>query len=82
MSSGELTCKEFVELVTDYVEDALTAGERQRFEEHMVSCDGCASYLDSIRRTIEVTGRLTEDDVLLPEPQRELLAAFQGWKRA
>ena len=81
MSNRELACKEFVELVTDYVEDALTTTDRRRFEEHMVGCDGCASYLDSMRRTIEITGRLTEDNVL-PEMQRELLAAFQGWTRA
>ena len=76
----DLTCKELVELVTAYHEGALLPRDRQRFEEHVVFCDGCASYLDGMRRTIEVTGRLAEDD-LLPETQRELLAAFRGWRR-
>ena len=77
----DLTCKELVELVTDYHEGALSTRDRQRFEEHVVVCDGCASFLDGMRRTIEVTGRrLTEDD-LPPELQEELVAAFRGWKR-
>jgi len=76
----DLTCKELVELVTAYHEGALSAHDRQRFEEHVVFCDGCTSYLDSMRRTIEVTGRLTEDD-LLPEMERELLATFRDWRR-
>jgi hypothetical protein len=76
----DLTCKELVELVTDYHDGALSARERERFEEHVVFCDGCASYLDGMRRTIEVTGRLTEAD-LLPAMEHELLAAFRDWKR-
>lgn len=76
----DLTCKELVELVTAYHEGALCARDRQRFEEHVVFCDGCASYLDGMRRTIEVTGRLTEED-LLPEMERDLLAAFRDWRR-
>ena len=75
-----LSCKELVELVTAYHEGALSARDRQRFEEHVVFCDGCASYLDGMRRTIEVTGRLTEED-LLPEMERDLLAAFRDWRR-
>jgi hypothetical protein len=76
----DLTCKELIELVTAYHEGALSARDRQRFEEHVVFCDGCASYLDGMRRTIEVTGRLTEED-LLPEMERDLLAAFRDWRR-
>jgi Putative zinc-finger len=78
--ADDLTCKELIELVTAYHEGALSTRDRQRFEEHVVFCAGCASYLDSMRRTIEVTGRLTEDD-LLPELQRELLATFRDWRR-
>lgn len=79
--SDELSCREFVDLVTDYVEGALAARDRREFEAHLAECDGCASYLDGMRRTIELTGRLSEDDVA-PEMERELLAAFRGWQRA
>ena len=77
----ELTCAELVELVTDYLEDGLDARDRERFEEHLMFCDGCDNYLEQIRRTVAVSGRLREED--LPGGLEErLLTAFQGWKSA
>jgi anti-sigma factor RsiW len=78
---SDLTCAELVELVTDYLEGALTASDRARFEEHVVACDACTTHVEQMRSTIAVLGRLTEDDVAR-EPAEELLAAFRGWKRA
>lgn len=80
MSEDELTCKELVELVTEYLEGGLTDSERERFEEHVTVCAGCSNYLDQIRTTIEIAGRVTEDD-LSDETKNELLAAFRSWKR-
>jgi anti-sigma factor RsiW len=76
----ELTCAELVELVTDYLEDGLDAPDRERFEEHLVFCDGCDVYFEQIRRTVAVSGRLREED--LGELEERLLSAFQGWKSA
>lgn len=78
--SDELACVELVEIITDYLEGALTPRDRERFEEHVAFCDGCANYLDQMRTTIALTGRLTEDD-LTPETKRDLLEAFRGWRR-
>jgi anti-sigma factor RsiW len=78
--SEDLTCKELVELVTDYLEGALPAEERDRFEQHIVSCGGCETYLAQMRRTIALTGALTEES-LSPDARDGLLAAFRGWKR-
>ena len=80
MSDKDLTCDELVEIVTEYLEGGLTDGERERFEEHVVLCVGCANYLDQIRMTIELAGRVTADD-LTEETKTELLAAFRDWKR-
>lgn len=77
----ELTCKELVELVTDYHEGTLSPHERRRFEEHLASCDGCVSYVESLRQAMRIVARLTEED-LLPEMERELVAAFRGWQSA
>ena len=57
----QLSCQELVELVTDYLEGALSAEETARFEDHIGRCAGCAAYLEQIRQTIELTGRLTAD---------------------
>lgn len=77
----QLSCQEFVELVTDYLEGALPAEEAARFEDHIGRCTGCAAYLDQIRETIALTGRLTPES-LSPEAERDLLDAFRGWRSA
>jgi len=80
VSHQELTCEELVEIVTEYLEGGLTDAERKRFEEHVAVCKGCANYLDQIRITIEIAGRVTVDD-LMEEAKAELLSAFRDWKR-
>ena len=47
-----MSCQELVELVTDYLEGALDAGERARFEAHLSECDGCSGYLEDMRRLV------------------------------
>ncbi|HLI50473.1 MAG TPA: zf-HC2 domain-containing protein [Thermomicrobiaceae bacterium] len=81
LSSDWLTCREFVEIVTDYLEGSLPASERERFEAHLAVCPGCQIYLEQIRETVRLSGRLTEDSIS-PEAQSELLRAFRDWKQA
>jgi anti-sigma factor RsiW len=75
----ELTCKELVELVTDYLEGTLPRSSRRRFERHIARCDGCTAYLEQMRQVIQVLGKLTEDS-LTAEARGELLHAFRDWK--
>jgi anti-sigma factor RsiW len=75
----QLSCQELVELVTDYLEGALSTEDTDRFEAHLGRCTGCAAYLEQIRQTIALTGRLTVDS-LSPEAERELLHAFRDWR--
>jgi len=74
----ELTCAQLVELVTDYLEQSLPVRDMERFEEHLAFCGGCAAYLEQMRTTIVVAGRLRERD-LPPELEEQLLEAFRGW---
>jgi predicted anti-sigma-YlaC factor YlaD len=74
-----LTCKELVELVTDYLEGALRRGPRRRFEAHLAGCDGCTRFLAQMRETIRLTGRLSEAQIP-PEQRAVLLAAFRDWR--
>jgi predicted anti-sigma-YlaC factor YlaD len=80
MTANELTCQELVELVTDYLEMALPEAEMARFEAHLAGCRGCRHYLDQMRTTIRLVGRLREDD-LSPMARDELLAVFRSWKQ-
>jgi anti-sigma factor RsiW len=81
METTELSCQELVALVTDYFERALPAEDVQRFEAHLAECDGCQTYLEQMRQTIVLLGRLREEDV--PPPARErLLVLFRDWRRS
>jgi anti-sigma factor RsiW len=77
-SIEQLSCQELVELVTDYLEEALPAGERASFEHHIEGCAGCHEYVRQMRQTIELTGSLTPADIS-PEAEAALLAAFRDW---
>jgi anti-sigma factor RsiW len=78
MSERRLTCHEVVEIITDYLEDALSPADRRRVEEHLAGCGGCTAYLEQMRETIRLTGMLTEEQI--PEERRQdLLAAFRTW---
>jgi anti-sigma factor RsiW len=80
VTARALTCREVIDLLTDYVEDVLPEEERRRVEAHLASCDGCTTYLEQVRETIRLTGMLTEEQV--PEEQkRKLLDAFRTWTR-
>ncbi|MGE5140871.1 MAG: anti-sigma factor family protein [Rudaea sp.] len=80
MNSQDLTCQELVELVTDYLEGALSHEERARFERHLGVCDGCSRYVEEMRLTIATVGRLTEES-LAPDAKRELLDVFRNWNK-
>jgi hypothetical protein len=73
------TCKEVVELATDYVEGAMTPAQMTQFELHLNFCDGCMTFIDQIRRTSDTAARLGADTI--PEGTKaKLLAAFRDWK--
>lgn len=75
---SDLTCAEFVELVTDYLEGALDRETEARFVLHATQCEGCETYLEQIRQTARLVGTLTPES-LPPEARDELLKAFRGW---
>ncbi|MCG8467270.1 MAG: zf-HC2 domain-containing protein [Gemmatimonadetes bacterium] len=78
-TQDEMSCKELVELVTDYVEGALSASDRDRFESHVSECPPCEEYLEQMKLTLRLTGELAED-AIDPMARDRLLAAFRDWK--
>jgi anti-sigma factor RsiW len=78
-ATGDLACQELVELITEYLEGALPDRDRIRLEAHISKCADCRTYLEQMRQTIEVLGRLSERDVTSGVLD-ELLVAFQAWK--
>ena len=78
---ADLTCRELVELVTDYLEETLPPTERARFEAHLADCDDCPLYLGQMRLTIRPLGALTEERIP-PAAREELLRLFRRWDRS
>ena len=79
MNERELTCREVVELGNDYLGNTMAAADRTRFADHLAACPACTTYLDQMRTTIELTGRLREDE-LGEDVKRDLVEAFRRWK--
>jgi anti-sigma factor RsiW len=75
----DLVCQRVVELVTDYLEDALSRSERRRFERHLAGCPHCTEYLAQIRETIRLAGRVTPED-LTPQMQDDLTDLYRRWR--
>ncbi len=75
----DLACQEMVELITDYLEHELSRSERRRFERHLAGCEHCSEYLEQMRLTIRLTGRLRAED-LTPEMSSEFTEIFRRWR--
>jgi anti-sigma factor RsiW len=75
-----VSCRELVELVTEYLEARLPVEERTRFELHLGYCDWCRTYLRQMRQVRDAAEELTEESIA-PEAKSALLAAFRDWKR-
>jgi anti-sigma factor RsiW len=73
-----VSCKELVEVITDYLEGRMAAADRARFEAHLEECPYCVTYLEQMRETIGALGELSEES-LDPDARDELLNAFRGW---
>ena len=75
----DIVCQQAVELVTDYLEGALSRSARRRFEAHLAGCPHCTEYLAQMRVTIELAGRITPED-LTPQMQDEFIALYRLWQ--
>lgn len=74
----DIVCQQAVELVTDYLDGALSRRDRRRFEGHLRGCPNCSTYLEQIRMTIELTGSIQPED-LTPEARTDLIELYRRW---
>jgi anti-sigma factor RsiW len=76
---GGLTCKEMVELVTDYLEGVLPPAVRTRFDRHLSGCDPCIVYVEQMRTTIATLGKLPAESI--PDSALDALREhFRRWR--
>jgi predicted anti-sigma-YlaC factor YlaD len=60
VTADEVTCQQFVELITDYLEGTLTTRTQSHIEEHLVMCDWCVTYLEQMDAMIASLAALGE----------------------
>jgi anti-sigma factor RsiW len=75
----DIVCQQAVELVTDYLEGALSRRERRRLERHLRACPNCTAYLEQIRITVALAGAVEVDD-LTPEAREDLSTLYRRWR--
>ncbi len=80
LNNDELNCQEVVELVTDYLEQALLPEMQAQFEAHVANCPGCDTYIEQIQQTIMILRKLAEQPIF-PETKQELLKIFRSWEQ-
>jgi anti-sigma factor RsiW len=61
-------CVDLVDLLTAYLDDALTDDVKRRFDEHLEGCEGCQAALGQWRTTARLAGRLHTEDVADLDP--------------
>ena len=76
----DLVCREVVELVTDYIEGDLDEVTVRAMDAHMAECDDCVRYVEQLRLTIRLLGRVPVES-LPEEAKAELMAAFNAVRR-
>lgn len=75
-----LTCREAVELCTDYLEGAMAPEQRSHFEEHLVTCRGCTAFFEQVRASRTVAASLREEPALAPAELAPMLSAFRAFQ--
>ena len=73
-----MACNELVEIVTDYLDGALSPGELARVRDHLRSCDGCEAHVEQMRATVRVL-RGEPDEQVPPQMADALADMFRSW---
>ncbi|MEW8960026.1 MAG: zf-HC2 domain-containing protein [Moorella sp. (in: firmicutes)] len=81
-----MKCRYYRELLSSYLDNALTATQRLEVEEHINGCRACREELEALRRTVELLKDWSEEELDLPpgfeeDLRRRLEAACRPWYR-
>ena len=77
---GGISCREVVELVTAYLDDALGDADRTRMEAHLERCPPCTEFVGQIRATARVAAVAAAELELRPD-RAKILETFREFKR-
>jgi anti-sigma factor RsiW len=78
---AEATCRELVELLTDFLEGSCDAATARALQAHLAECPDCREYVAQMKATIELVGHVPLES-LSAETRENLVAAFRNYPRA
>jgi anti-sigma factor RsiW len=77
--AAPLVCRQAVELMSDYLDGALSSRDQRRLARHLAACDACDAYLEQLRAVIAASGRAEPDD-LDPEVLEGLVVLYRQFR--
>lgn len=82
--SAQVTCREFVEFLAEYLAGELDDQARSAFDWHLARCPSCVAYMNTYRETRELArAALGQPDAPVPEQVPEdLLRAILAAREA
>jgi len=72
-----MTCEDAIALIADYLSSSLSSRVLQTFEEHLQGCRDCTAFLQTYKKTIEVTRSLFRVEAS-DEPRKAALRVPNG----
>jgi anti-sigma factor RsiW len=74
-----LACREAIDLINDYLDDALPDRQRVQLETHLAACPHCTEYLAQLRATVTLAER-TAPPAVDGETERALAELYRNWR--
>jgi hypothetical protein len=78
---GQPDCAWVVDVMSDYLTDALETADRRAFEGHVTVCPPCRGYLAQMRVMLGAAARI-ELEGLSPDVAGTMKERFRSWARA
>ena len=79
LRSDPLVCRDAIELMSNYLDEALSRRDQRRLTRHLQDCDACTLYLEQLRQIIAVSGSASPDD-LTSNALEALVAVFRRFR--
>lgn len=70
-------CKKVLELISAYIDSELSNDEKRMLDAHILQCQPCKAYLESLNYTVKISVRLEkQESYQMPKDVRVKLRTF------
>jgi len=79
MQHSKELCKKIAAMLSEYLDEQLPAASCEEIMEHMKDCPPCVTFLESLRKSIELTQMASSSTEDIPPLPRELRANLRNY---